>query len=72
MAKKLDARRSVRINFNDGTDPVDLELVAAAAIKTEQQCIHIDQMKDGKFRLIYNSNLIPDFTKVKDLEIIRE
>jgi hypothetical protein len=29
-------------------------------------------MPDGSWRIIYNANLIPDFSKVKSFKIIRE
>lgn len=61
-------RRAVKI---EGTELV-LELSKATAVKTDKQMIHLDQLKDGTWRLIYNSNLIPDFTKVQSLTMIRE
>jgi len=67
----LSKKRSIRINFQDGSFQ-DLELSKAASVKTSQSMINIDKMKDGKWRLIYDENLIPDFTQVVNLEIIRE
>jgi len=67
----LSKKRSIRINFQDGSFQ-DLELAKAASVKTSQSMINIDKMKDGKWRLIYDENLIPDFTQVVNLEIIRE
>jgi len=61
-------RRAIAI---DGTD-IMLELSKATAVKTTKQMIHLDQLNDGTWRLIYNSDLIPDFTKVQALRIIRE
>ena len=61
-------RRAIRI---DGTE-IELELSKATAVKTTKQMIHLDQLPDGTWRLIYNSNLIPDFTKVKAFTIVRE
>jgi hypothetical protein len=62
-------RRAIQI---EGTDLI-LELSKATAIrKTQAKMIHLDQLKDGSWRLIYNEDLIPDFTKVKSLKIIRE
>jgi hypothetical protein len=61
-------RRAVKVN---GTDLV-LELSKATAIKTDKNMIHFDQLPDGTWRLIYNGNLIPDFTKVVNFEIVRE
>jgi len=61
-------RRAIAI---EGTDIV-LELSKATAVRTTKQMIHLDQLDDGTWRLIYNSNLLPDFTKVQALRMIRE
>lgn len=61
-------RRTVEIV---GTGIV-LELSKATAVRTDKQMIHLDQLKDGTWRLIYNENLIPDFSAVESLRIIRE
>ncbi len=62
-------RRAIQI---EDTNLV-LELSKATAIKgTQAKMIHLDQLKDGTWRLIYNEDLIPDFSKVKSLNIIRE
>ena len=61
-------RRAIQL---EGTDTV-LELSKATAVKTDQNMIHLDELPDGTWRLIYNGNLIPDFTKIKSLKIIRE
>lgn len=67
----LKGKRTIRINMNDGTH-IDLVLSKATSINTEASMINIDKLKDGTWRLIYDINLIPDFTKVQNLEIIRE
>ena len=61
-------RRAIAI---EGTDIV-LELSKATAVRTTKQMLHLDQLDDGTWRLIYNSNLIPDFAKVQALRMIRE
>lgn len=62
-------RRAIKIV---GTDTV-LELSKVTAVKLHNAAmIHLDQLPDGTWRLIYNSHLIPDITKVQALEIIRE
>jgi len=61
-------KRFIKIN---GIDK-ELELSKAVSVKTDKQMIHLDQLSDGSWRLIYNSKLIPDFTKVKNFEIIRK
>lgn len=61
-------RRAIKLT---GTDLV-LELSKVTAIKTEKKMIHLDELPDGTWRLIYNGNMIPDFTKIEVMEIIRE
>ncbi|KKM88919.1 hypothetical protein LCGC14_1253830 [marine sediment metagenome] len=61
-------RRAILI---EGLD-TELELSKATAVRTQKQMIHLDQLPDGTWRLIYNLDLIPDFTKVKSFKIIRE
>ncbi len=67
MAKKK-LRRAIQI---EGTD-ITLELSKATAVRTDKNMIHLDELADGTWRLIYNGNLIPDFTKVDCLRVIRE
>ena len=66
--RKKEPRRAIEI---EGIDVV-LELSRATAVKTSKQMLHLDQLDDGTWRLIYNANLIPDFSEVKSLKIIRE
>jgi len=61
-------KRAIKL---EGTDTI-LELSKATAVVTDKQMIHLDQLKDGTWRLIYSSTLIPDFTKVKSFTMIRE
>lgn len=61
--------RVIRIN---GIDK-ELKLSKVTSIRSDQMMsIHLDQLNDGTWRLIYNENLIPDFKKVKNFEIIRK
>jgi hypothetical protein len=61
-------RRAIKI---EGTGE-ELELSKATAVRTTKRMIHLDELPDGTWRLIYNGNMIPDFTKVESLRIIRE
>lgn len=54
-----------------GTDQV-LELSKVTAVKTQNNMIHLDQLEDGTWRLIYNGNMIPDFSLIESFKIIRE
>lgn len=64
-------KRSIRINFNDGTFK-DLELSKATTVRTNNEMLYLDKLNDGSWRLIWNESLINDFSKVVNLEIIRE
>jgi len=61
-------KRSILI---DGLD-VELELSKVTAVRTDKQMIHLDELPDGTWRLIYNGNLIEDISKVDGFKIIRE
>ena len=50
----------------------ELVLSKATAVRTNKRMIHLDELSDGTWRLIYNGEMIPDFTKVEALKIIRE
>ena len=54
-----------------GTDLV-LELSKVTAVRTNQRMIHLDELPDGTWRMIYNGEHIPDFTKISEFKIVRE
>ena len=51
---------------------IELDLSKVTAVRTDKQMIHLDQLPDGTWRMIFNSNLIEDVSKVKGFKIIRE
>lgn len=61
-------RRAIRI---EGTGE-ELELSKATTVRTDKRMIHLDELPDGTWRLIWNADMIPDFTKIEALTIIRE
>jgi len=63
--------RGILIEFSDKGN-IYLKLSKATAVKTTKEMIHLDKLDDGTWRLIYNENLIEDFSKVKTLQVIRE
>jgi len=64
--------RVLRIKLKENKH-IDLELVKAVEVTTSvKQMIHADQLADGKWRLIYSGNLIPDFSLVEGFEVIRK
>ena len=65
---KTEVRRAISLI---GLNQV-LELSKATAVNTDKNMIHLDQLKDGTWRLIYNANMIPDFSKLVAMMMIRE
>ena len=61
-------RRAIKI---EGTEH-ELELSKVTSVKTDKRMIHLDELPNGTWRLIYNGNMIPDFSKVEALTILRE
>ena len=61
-------KRSIKL---EGTD-IELVLSKATAVRTSKNMIHLDELADGTWRLIYNGNMIPDFSVIKSLTIVRE
>jgi hypothetical protein len=64
-------KRALRINFNDGAS-IDLDIQKATTVKTSKSMINFDKLDDGSWRLIYDENLIPDFSKIVNFEMVRE
>lgn len=61
-------RRAIEIV---GTDII-LELSKVTAVRTKQRMLHLDELPDGTWRMIYNGEYIPDFTKIECFKIVRE
>lgn len=61
-------RRAIKL---EGTDQI-FEISKAAGVKTNGFLMHLDLLDDGTVRLLFNSNLIPDFTKIAGITVIRE
>lgn len=61
-------RRAIKLK---GTGQI-LELSKVTAVRTKQRMIHLDELPDGTWRLIYNGEHIPDFSAIESLVIIRE
>lgn len=50
----------------------ELELGVVASVDIQKNCIYLDQMKDGRWRLNYTKSLIPDLSKFEGLKLVRE
>lgn len=71
MAKKVQAKRTMRLHKMDGTF-IDLEITRAASVDTKQSMINLDKLADGTWRLVWDKNLMEEFTEFKSLEMVRE
>jgi len=69
--KKTNLKRTLRLWKMDGTH-IDMEISKAASIDTKQSMICIDRLPDDTWRLIWDSNLIENFSDFKCIEMIRE
>lgn len=65
-------KRSLMIEYNDNQEPKELEITKAASVNTDSEFIHIEKMKDGKWRLLFSESLIEDFSKIKAFTMLRE
>jgi len=69
------AKRAIEIEFKDGTTK-ELEIGKAVVMNGQSEHtsdkIYLEQMKDGKWRLLYTEDVIEDFTEVKGFNVIRE
>ena len=66
--KKDKVKRSIKLI---GTD-IELKLSKVTAVRTSKNMIHLDELPDGTWRLIYNSTMIPDFSIIESLKIERD
>ena len=67
---KPKVKRSVLI---DGIGK-ELELAIATKVHLEGvgQFIHLDQLKDGKWRLVWTSGVVDDWSEVLSLKMVRD
>jgi hypothetical protein len=59
-----NVRRAIRIDLLNDLPPVELELSRFATPAVEKQFIHLDQMPDGTWRLLFNVEGL----EVKDID----
>ena len=64
-------KRAIKLNFTDGTSE-ELVLSKATLIKTNKEMLNLEKLDNGTWRLIWSEGLIPDFSKLVNLEIVRE
>ena len=66
-------RRAINVKDIDGNIISTIEISKAVAIKSGNiEMICIDKAKDGNFRLTYSECMVPDWSRVAALEMIRD
>jgi hypothetical protein len=72
--KKPQPKRSLRIIFNDGSAPKDIEIGKYTQImkKLQHVLFHIDKLDDGKLLMIVGCDFVEDFNTVDRIEVVRE
>jgi hypothetical protein len=69
--------RKMRINFKDG-EHTDLKISKAAVMrlgkkgKKANNSVHIEEMDDGTYRLLWSEGLMENFSDVVNIEMIRD
>jgi hypothetical protein len=66
--KKKDPKRLLRFV---GTD-VEVPVSRVTAVKVEKNFFHMDQLKDGNWRITYNGNMFDTLKEIECIEIVRE
>jgi hypothetical protein len=66
----MTARRAIIVRHLDGAER-RLELSKATACRTTAQFIHLDQLKDGTWRLLWSEGTVPTMTEIESLTIER-
>lgn len=64
-------KRSIVIRFKDGTEK-DLILSKATKLMCDASMLHLDNLKDGSWRLIWSKDLADDFSQILGFDIKRE
>lgn len=63
----------VRKIYLNGIDKeLNITKATQVNISKDKDFIYLDKLPDGNWRLVYTSNIIEDFSKIKSFDIIRE
>jgi hypothetical protein len=65
-------KNHIVIKHNGDTPDVVLEIGKVVVIDVDRDVLYFEKMKDGKWRLTASKSIIPDFTKLESLQIVRE
>ena len=68
----MKEKRSIRICLKDKTHK-DLEISKATLLDSNDIAgmMHLDQLRDGTWRLMFSSHFATDFTQIERMEIVR-
>ncbi len=69
MSKKQPVR-ILRIHKKDNAY-IDLPLSKATSVDTKKSKIYLDKLEDGTWRLIWDKNLIEEFSDFLNMEMLR-
>lgn len=47
------------------------QLMKASAVKTDANMIHLEETKDGRWKILYNGDHIKKFNDVKQIKVVR-
>lgn len=72
MTRKKKKQPSLKVIFKG----LDTEITVTKVTGVKMHCsdnsfFHLDVMPDGKWRWIYDENMIPDISKLEGIEIVR-
>ena len=49
-----------------------LEVVKIVPIQSEMVSIHFEELPNGKWRILYNKDFLPEFAKIESFVVVRE
>ena len=71
--KSKDPQRTMRLNFNNGSYK-DLEIAFGVSMKSKGENdsrIYLEQLDDGRYRLVWSENLMKEFSSLDNMQMIR-
>jgi hypothetical protein len=73
MSIKKQPMRALKIVFNDGSEPKEIEIGKYTQILKPMNKVlfHMDKLEDGKILMIVGIDFVEDFRKVDRIEIVR-
>jgi len=74
MNQKTESKRSIIVVKNNGEENKKLSLSKATLLDDESLpgMIHLDELKDGTWRLTFTKKTIGDISTINSLNILRE